>query len=57
MPPRDLKPRVEMDAKGRILIPKWIRDELGLKKRALAEIDVYGNDKILLTFLSKGEET
>ena len=54
---RVLKPKVPMDSKGRILIPKWIRDELGLKKKALAELDIYGNDKILLTFLSKGEET
>lgn len=51
MPPRDLKPRGKFDDKGRLWIPQWIRDELKIKGGTLAEIEVYGKDKILLTII------
>lgn len=53
MPRRELKPRLELDAKGRILIPKMIREEMKMKKGTLLEAELYGLDKILLTVLSK----
>jgi len=51
MPKHDLKPRTKMDAKGRVLIDKLIRDELGLKPgESIFETEVY-DGKILLTLL------
>ena len=53
MPKRDLKPRVKFDAKGRILIPSWIREELKIEEGNVGEIEVYGKDKILVTLLGR----
>jgi len=52
-PKRDLKPRVEFDKKGRVLIPKWIRNDLGAKEGTIAEIEIWGDDKILITLLRR----
>jgi len=53
MPKLELKPRAVLDDRGRIVIPKIVREALNLKKGDLAEIEVYGKDKIVLTFLGK----
>ena len=50
---RDLKPRMKFDAKGRVLIPGWIRKELKIKEGDLGEIEVYGKNKILITLLGR----
>ena len=50
MPKRELKPRVEFDGKGRVTIPKWLRDDLKIQKGTRAEIELYDR-KILLTLL------
>ena len=52
MPKHELKPRTKMDGKGRVLIDKLIRDELGLKPGDVFEIELY-DGKLLLTHLSK----
>jgi AbrB family looped-hinge helix DNA binding protein len=52
MPKHDLKPRLQLDDKGRILLPKIIREELQLKPGALMEAEIYG-EKILLTILRR----
>lgn len=44
-----------MDDRGRVLLPKIIRDELGLTKDDTMEAEIYGKDKILLTILTKGK--
>lgn len=56
MPKHDLKPRVKFDAKGRILIPGWIREELKIEEGRIGEIEVYGKDKILVTLLGGRKE-
>lgn len=48
MPKLDLKPRVKMDGKGRILIDKLIREQLGLKPGDIFEIELYEGGKIVL---------
>ena len=53
MSKHDLKPRVKFDAKGRILIPGWIREELKIDKGDVGEIEVYGKDKILITLMGR----
>ena len=53
LPKRDLKPRVKFDAKGRVLISKWLREELKIKEGTVAQLEIYGNDKILLTILGR----
>jgi len=50
MPKQDLKPRGKFDAKGRLFIPQWIRDQIGIKQGTIVEIEVY-DGKILLTRL------
>jgi len=52
-PKRDLKPRLQLDDKGRIIIPKIIRDVLNLEKGTIMEAEVWGEDKILLTVLRR----
>lgn len=52
MPKHELKPRTKMDAKGRVLIDKLIREELGLKPgESVFEAEVY-DGKILLTLIT-----
>jgi len=53
MPRRELKPRVKFDSKGRILIPKWIRENLGIVEGTIVEVEIYNREhpKILLTIL------
>ena len=55
LPKVNLKPCGKFDAKGRLSIPRWIREEIGITKGTLVEMDVYGEekDKILLTVLRK----
>lgn len=50
MPNRELRPRVTFDGKGRVLIPKWLREELEITKGTMAELEVY-NHKIVFTIL------
>jgi len=55
MSARQIKPRTTMDKRGRVLLPKIIRDELGVTKEDTIEIEIYGKNKILLTILTKGK--
>jgi len=48
-----LRPRVLMETSGRIVIPKEIREKLGLRKGSLLEFQLYGDDKILITVLAR----
>jgi len=50
-----LKPRGKFDAKGRLFIPAWIREQLGIDKDTIAEIEVY-DGKLLLTLLGERRE-
>lgn len=50
MPKLDLKPHIEVDDKGRIVLPKIIRDTLQIKEGTILEAEIY-TDKILLTIL------
>lgn len=52
---QDLKPRSRFDSKGRVTIPQWVREQIGVKKGSIVEIEVYGEkaDKIILTVLRK----
>jgi len=52
----ELKPRVRVDAKGRLLIPKWLREQLHISRGDLFEVEVYEKGKILLTRLNKPAE-
>ncbi len=45
-----------MRSDGRITIPAKWRKELGLEEDAFYEIEVYGKDKILVTFLTVRRE-
>jgi len=56
MPKLDLKPRTKMDAKGRVLIDKLIREQLDLKLGAIFEIEVWEGGKILLTRLGGNQK-
>jgi len=56
MPKHELKPRTKMDAKGRVLIDKLIRDELSLNPGDIFETEVY-DGKILLTLLTGKPKT
>ena len=40
-----------MGAQGRITIPDAIREELGIERGTFFEGEVYGEDKILITFI------
>jgi len=51
MPRLELKPRTKMDERGRVLIDKLIREQLGLKKGMIFEIEIWKGGKILLTRL------
>jgi len=51
MPKIELKPRIKLDEKRRILIPKWLAQELNLKPGDIFEIEVWEGGKILLTRL------
>lgn len=42
-----------MDAKGRITIDGKIRTKLGLKEGSIFQLEVYGENKILVTVLIK----
>ena len=53
MPPKQLIPYVKLDSKGRVLLPKIVRDAVALKEGDLMQVEVYANDKILLTMLGK----
>lgn len=53
MPATPVIPRVELDKKGRILIPKIAREMVGLEAGDFMEIEIYGKNKILLTILGK----
>ena len=53
MPARPIIPRTSMDSKGRIVVPKLVREAVKLKSGDIMEIEVYGDDKILLTILGK----
>jgi len=46
-----LKPRVIMKSDGRITIPEEIRKQLSLKEGTVMELEVYGQNKILITIL------
>lgn len=52
MPKLELKPRVKVDQKRRILIPKWMAEQLSLNPGDIFEIEVY-DGKILLTLLGE----
>ena len=51
--PRPVKTRINVDDKGRILIPKVIRNMVNLKKGGIVEVEVYGPHRILLTKLGE----
>ena len=53
MPAKHLKPHTKLDPKGRVLLPKIVRDAVNLETGDLLEAEVYGKDKILLTVLGK----
>lgn len=47
----DLKPRVIVDGKGRILIPKWLREQLQIQKGDFFEVEVYKKGRLLFSKL------
>lgn len=51
MPKTDLKPHLKIDEKGRIVIPKIIRNAVNAKPGNMFEAEVYGKNKILLTMI------
>lgn len=54
-----LRPRWELDSKGRTVISKIVREELHLEKGAWGYMEVYGaseSGKILLTVMDHGEK-
>jgi len=56
MPKIEIKPRVKLDERYRIVIPQVIRQHIEaqgkkLKPATIVEIELYGRDKILLTIL------
>jgi len=54
-----LRPKWELDSKGRIVISKIVREELHLEKGAWGYMEVYGTPeagKILLTVMHVGEK-
>lgn len=52
-----LRPKWQMDSKGRIVISKIVREELGLGEGAWGVMEVYGKNegKILLIITDKGK--
>jgi len=49
----DIRPRMKVDAKDRVTIPKEICEKQGVKKGSILEFEIYGKDKILMTVLLK----
>lgn len=52
----ELKPRVRVDGKGRLLIPKWLRTQLQIEPGNIFEVEIYENGKLLLTSLKRPGE-
>jgi len=48
-----LRPRIIMKSDGRITIPEEIRKQLNLKEGTVLELEIYGENKILITVLVK----
>lgn len=52
----DLRDRGVLRSDGRITVPAKWRKKLGIEDDAFYEIEVYGEDKILITFLTVRRE-
>lgn len=52
----NLKPRVVVDGKGRVLIPKWLRKQLQIEPGDFFEVELYEEGKVLLTALKRPKQ-